>query len=35
MPTHYTYLRTASQRLLAALTREHPEIVQHLTKKGE
>lgn len=31
---HVRALRLASQTLLAALKREHPHIVQHLTKKA-
>lgn len=31
---HARQLRLAARTLLAAIKREHPEIVQHLTKKA-
>lgn len=33
-PAHYRQLANASYQLITALKREHPHIVQHLTKKG-
>lgn len=33
-PHHFISMRCASRKLLAALQREHPRIINHLTNKG-